>query len=1051
MRQAEPIAPRPRGGEVPLSLAQERLWFLSRLDPDDASFNLFLVHRLRGDLDAEALKRALGEVVARHEILRTRYPATPDGRPVQVVEPAWRAGLERIDLAGLAPDERERLARELVAERVNAPFDLADRPPFRASLLRLDATDHVLCLVLHYVAGDGWSVGVLWQELAALYAASLAGEPSPLEPLAVQYADYAAWQRRRLEDGAGEAHLAYWRERLANAPALDLPSDRARPAVRTSRGEGVTRRVPLGAAVDRLARERRCTAFMVLLSAYQALLGRAAGQDDVCVGSPTAGRDWLELEPLIGLFLNTLVLRGDLSGDPTFAELLQRTRARALEAYAHQDVPFERLMTELRVRRHPGRTPLFQALFTLENPDAAGLALAGVAVETFEATYRQARFDLALEVWRDGPELVCILGYRSDLFEAATAERLAAGYEALLREALADPDARLSTLFARALSQDERRLLAAWAEGPDADTPGDSLVRLFEERAASRPDAVAISAEGEEVTYGELNRRANRLAWALRRRGVGAETRVAVVARRSPALIVALLGVLKAGGAYVPLDPAHPEERCAAILRDSGAALVLDGDRPDATGERDDDPPPAAGPDALAYVIYTSGSTGGPKGVLVTRAALLARVRWMRDAYELGDGDRVLQLASATFDTHAEEVFPCLLAGATLVLGPPAGELPDFLAGERGSRLTVMDLSTPHWHELVAAARPRWPHGLRLLVLGADQVRPDALAAWWDAAGDRVRVLNTYGPTEATIVATAATLRPGDPGPRPPIGRPIASTRAHVLDRWLAPAGVGAPGELCLGGAGLARGYLGRPGHTAERFVPDPHGPAGARLYRTGDRARWRPDGQLEFLGRLDDQVKIRGHRVEPAEVEAALLAHPAVRQAAVVAREAAGDRRLVAYVVGAAGDLRRHLAARLPEPMIPSAIVGLDRLPLTPGGKLDRRALPEPAGGPAPERPYVAPEGAAEELVARIWAEVLGVDRVGALDDFFERGGHSLLATRVAARLRAAVDLDVPLRTLFAARTVAELAAAVEELLVAEIAQLSDEEAERLAARPGA
>jgi hypothetical protein len=542
VRQAEPIAPRPAaGGELPLSLAQERLWFLSRLDPHDASFNLFLVYRLRGDLDPEALKRALGDVVARHEILRTRYPALPDGRPVQVVEPSWRAGLERVDLSGLAADERERLAHELVAERVNAPFDLADRPPFRASLIRLDGRDHVLCLVLHYVAGDGWSVGVLWRELAALYAAALAGAPSPLPPLPVQYADYAIWQRRRLDGDAVASQLAYWRERLADAPVLDLPVDRARPAVRTSRGAAVTRRVALGPAVDRLARDHRCTAFMVLLAAFQALLGRAAGQDDVCVGSPTAGRDQLELEPLIGLFLNTLVLRGDLSGDPTFAELLGRTRARAVEAYTHQDVPFERLMTELRVRREPGQTPLFQAMFALENPDAAGPAFAGLDVEAFEAGYRQARLDLSLEVWRDGPELVCIFEYRSDLFEPATAGRLAAGYEALLRAALDDPGARLSTLFARALSQDDRRHLAAWAGGPDRDEARASLTGLFEARAARRPDALAVSAEGEDLSYGELDRRADRLARALRRRGVGPETRVAVVARRSPALIVALL------------------------------------------------------------------------------------------------------------------------------------------------------------------------------------------------------------------------------------------------------------------------------------------------------------------------------------------------------------------------------------------------------------------------------------------------------------------------------------------------------------------------------
>ncbi|MEV6986916.1 amino acid adenylation domain-containing protein [Sphaerisporangium sp. NPDC051017] len=1071
---AAPYEPRPEGAPAPLSAAQERLWFLHRYDPADTSFNVYLVRRVTGPLDAGALDTALTGLVARHEGLRTRYPHD-EGTPLAAVEPAAPARFERLAATG------EEEARRVVAARVNAPFDLAAAPPFRAALIGLSPSDHVICLVSHHIAADGWSLTVLLDDLAALYGAARRGLPPDLPPQPLQPGDVA--YRRRLRDDHDDA-LAYWRDRLRALPPLDLPADRSsstgtRPvsAARRAGTHRLTLPGDLAAALERTGRRHGATLFMVLLAAYQVLLARHSGQDDFAVGSPTAGRDRVELERVVGYLTNTLVLRADLAGDPSFARLLGRVRETVLDAHTHQEIPFERLLADLGVARDTGTTPLFQTMLILHTEETGGSQpFDGLPSEPFHAGAEHAKYDVMLEAWRGEDDLTLLFGYDADMFDAATIENMAGRLAVLLTGAVAEPDVPVSALPMRTTADDALLARLGSGSGPgavpglDALTPAGrasaslSVPELVAATVRRTPGAVAVECGGETTTYAELDERARALAAELR----GHEL-VGVCLGRSPGAVAALLAAWHAGAGYLPLDPEHPAERLAAMIRDAGVRLVVaDPERApllpatvatvvvDATGRPTGSGPAvrdggaegtdgASGTDlgAAAYVIYTSGSTGTPKGVVVEHGGLAARVRWMRGAYELGPADRVVQFASLGFDTHAEEIFPALAAGAAVVMLPDGGaSLPDHLAAPSGSSgssgVTVLDLPTAYWHRLVDLIdEVRWPESLRLVILGGEQVHAAAVARWRARFGDRVRLVNTYGPTETTIIATATDLD-DDGGSRPPIGWPIAETTVHVMDARGAVVPPGVPGELCVGGAGVARGYLGRPALTAGRFVPDPSGPPGSRLYRTGDRARVRADGRLEFLGRLDDQVKVRGYRIEPGEVEARLLAHPGVGEVAVAVR----DDTLVAFVAGSASfdDLRRHAAETLPPYMVPGLWTRLDRLPLTPSGKVDRAALPEVER--ERETRFVEPRTDAERLVADIWAEVLDLERVGALDDFFHLGGHSLLAVRVIARLRADVEVDMPIRTIFARRTVADLAAALEELLLEELEGLSDEEA---------
>ncbi|HYH80907.1 MAG TPA: amino acid adenylation domain-containing protein, partial [Longimicrobium sp.] len=983
--------------------------------------------------------------------------AEVDGSPVQVIAPFGGFALPVEDLSGLGEADREAAVGRRAGEEARRVFDLSAGPLFRAALLRLGTQDHVLLLSMHHIVSDAWSMGVLYRELSALYAAYRDGGESPLPELGVQYADYAVWQREHLRDEMLERHLSYWREQLADAPALlELPTDHPRPAVQTFRGAHERIELP-GELLERLrglGRSEGATLYMVLLGAFQVLLSKYGGSEDVVVGSPIAGRTRGEVEELIGFFVNTLVLRTDLSGDPGFRETLRRVREVTLRAYEHQEAPFERLVAELQPERSLSHSPLFQVMFIQVGTggERSGMTLPGVEMRAAGGGSRTSKFDLTLSVSTRPDGLVLGLEYSTDLFERATAVRLLGHLERVLEQVTADADPRLSEL--ELADEVERRLVVEGWNRTAVERPLPSFPRLFEAQAERTPGAAAVTFEERSLTYRELNERANRLACHLTGLGVGPDVRVGICLRRGPEMIVSVVAVLKAGGACVPLDPDYPTERLSFMVADAAAPVLLtqaslrdrlpalpdvrvlsvDGGAPD-EGRVEN---LVAGPDPgnLAYVLYTSGSTGTPKGVMMSHAALSNLVAWHRDDAVLAGPRRTLQFASLSFDVSFQEIAVTLASGGELVLVDDelrrdTVQLVHLLARHGVERLFLPFVALQSLAEAVQETRISL--SLREVVTAGEQLvsTPQLSALMGGAAGPRL--INHYGPTE-THVATAHGLSADPAGwsPLPPIGRPVASTRVYVLDGALRPLPVGVPGELYVGGAQVARGYLGRPALTARRFIPDPFAAEpGGRLYATGDRARWRADGELEYLGRIDQQVKVRGFRVEPGEVEAALRRRAEVRDCAVVAREdASGQKRLVAYVVGEANadELRAHLRRRLPEHMVPGAFVTLDRLPLTPSGKLDRRALPAPDLASAEER-YVAPRTPVEEVLAGIWAEVLRLERVGVEENFFELGGHSLLATRVVSRVRAVFSVELPLRALFEGPTVAELAVRVEEM----------------------
>ena len=1049
------IGKRPAAGPAPLSFAQQRLWFLDQLEPGQAHYNLPLALRLTGDLDVAALSRALDAIVGRHEALRTTF-ASRNGKPHQVVGAAPRIAVERRDLSTLPEGDRAVALRRLLAEELARPFDLSRDGMLRAALVRETDRSHVLILMMHHIAADGWSIGILLDELAALYRAGRSGGEAEVPSLPIQYADYAVWQREWLQGGVEEKQIAYWRERLAgDLPLLALPTDRPRPTRQTFSGAQERRAMERGLAdkLEALSRESGATLFMTLLAGFAVLLSRLSGQEDILIGTPMAGRNRVETEDLIGFFVNTLVLRIDLSGDPTFRELLGRVRERSLEAYAHQDLPFERLVEELQPERDLSHSPLFQVMFAFENYPIAFPTLPGLTAENVEFDTIVSNFDLTLDMARNEKGLAGSLEYNSDLFDRSTAGRWLGNLEVLFGGIAAAPDRRLSEL--PILTDSEReRLLVAWNATTAAFPSDRCLHELFEAQAARQPDAVAAESEGDRLTYGELDARANALARRLRELGVAPDVPVGICLERSLSAAVALLGVLKAGGAYVPLDPSYPAARLKFFLEDSGAPVLVTETRfaglpgegawktvlVDAVPRAErGGPAPASGvtPDNLAYIIYTSGSTGRPKGVMIPHRAVVNHACAIRRRFHLGPSDRVLQFAALSFDVAAEEIFPTWAAGAAVlfrsgeVLGP--AEFGGLLETQRP---TVINLPSGFWHEWVAelerTGRPL-PPALRLVVAGSERVSSERLDWWRRHAREGVRWLNGYGPTEATITATLYEPAAGDlPFASVPIGRPISNVKLYVVDGHGGLCPVGAAGELWIGGAGLARGYRGDPERTAEKFIPDPFGAPGDRVYRTGDRVRYLADGNLEFLGRLDGQVKIRGFRIELGEIESAIEQNPGVREAAVVGRDEGAAARLVAYFVPAspasvdAGQLKAYLKERLPGHMIPSAFVPLGALPRTASGKVDRSRLPEPGRPREDAENYVAPRTPVEQTVAAIWGELLRLDRVGATDNFFDLGGHSLLATQVVSRLRDAFGIEIPLRTLFESPTVEELSLAV-------------------------
>ena len=1043
-----------RSHPVPVSFAQRRLWFLDWLVPGGCAYVIPECAWLGGSLDVGVLGESLRVLVRRHEALRTVF-ATVGGEPVQVILPAAGVGavLEVAGGDGAGGDGAEGV----LGEWLRRPFDLAAGPVVRAVVVR-SGQGWLFGLCVHHVAADGWSVGVLLRELAEVYAAGAAGREPVLAPVVVGYADYAVWQRGVLGSGVAEEQLAYWAGRLDGGPGvLGLPLDRPRPVVQSFAGGRVAFGVDgvLAGGLAGVGRARGATLFMVLLAVFEVLLSRYSGERDLVVGVPVAGRQRVELEPVVGFFVNTLALRVDVSGDPSFGVLVDRVRECALGGFAHQDLPFEVLVERLAPRRVLSHNPVFQVMFALQNLPVVPLVLPGVAVRPVVVDNGTSKFDLSLDVTEAGGGLSAVLEYDGALFDRVTVERMAGHFVNLCRAVVAGPGVPVSALAM--VGADERREVVGLGAGPGAGPGGGAVHELVAARAVSAPGAVAVECGGLVLTYRELEEQAGALAGRLAGAGAGPDVVVGVCLGRGLELVVALLGVLKAGAAYLPLDPGYPAGRVTRILDQAGVRVLITGPGAGppagagvsrvltlapgpapvaagpAVGAVSEPPGPAADPGGLAYLIYTSGSTGSPKGVMIPHHALTNHARFFVRACQLRATDKVLQFASVAFDTAAEEIWPVLTIGGTLVLGDVGGMTfgrLEQLCTEAG--VTVLDLPTAYWDRWaaeLASGNGIVPPAVRLVVVGGETLCGPALAAWSSVAPS-VPVCNTYGPTETTIIATFAADLPAS-AEQPPIGTAIDGVQVYVVDDGMDVQPVGVPGELCVGGAGVARGYHGEPGRSAGRFVPDPFGPPGSVLYRTGDRARLLPGGQLAFLGRLDRQVKIRGFRVEPAEAEAVLRAHPGIRDALVVARDDdALGRHLVAYVTGdiSASDLRsvqEHMRRLLPDYLLPERLGIVAELPLTVNGKIDRNALPDTEAAFADDE-YEPPRGPAEERLARIVADLLKVPVVGRYDNFFRLGGNSLLATALVARIKAGFGVDVPLQTVFSEPHVAGLAAAV-------------------------
>jgi amino acid adenylation domain-containing protein len=1042
-----PLVSRQRPERLPLSYAQQRLWFLDRLKGTSTEYNIPGALRLRGELDLEALKRAINTIVARHESLRTRFDEI-DGVPVQVVEEELRIEVELEDLSRFDGIEQQEWVMAVLLQEGVEPFDLRLGPLLRMKLLKLGEEDHILLRTMHHIVSDGWSEGVFNRELTMLYEAISEGRENPLRPPVVQYADYAIWQREWLERGGLAAGLEYWKEQLAGIPErLELPTDRARPAVQTYGAEVCQVRLSgeQAAGLKRVSRSQGATLYMTMLATFGVLLGRYSGQEEIVVGTPVANRQEGELEEMIGFFVNTLAMRMRVRDEKRLEELLGEVRRVALEAYEHQEVPFERVVEELRPERSLNTTPIFQVVFALQNAPLAGKRVKGLELEPVMGEELRVRFDLEVHAWESEGEMVVAWLYNRDLFDRWRMEQMGRHYVRVLEATIGDVGQKIGRIDL--LGEEERRqILVEWNQ-TWRELPQATLTELFEEQVRRTPAAVAVIYQEQTLTYRQLNERANRLAHLLIGERIGPEDVVALALPRSFEMIVALLGILKAGAAYLPIDLDYPPQRVAFMLEDAASACLITTSQMAARLPQSlrhfilDDPEmiqelvgrPEHNPENRerirplsthnqAYIMYTSGSTGTPKGVIVTQRAVVRLV--CNQAYaRLDDGQAILQLAPIAFDASTFEIWGCLLHGGRLVLFPgivPA--LEDLGEILRKQEITTMFLTTALFHAMVDS-RLEDLVGIQQLLTGGEMVRPPELMRVLERIPE-CQLIHVYGPTETTTFSSYKKLRPIDCiGERAPIGEPIGNTEVYVLGGDLQPAPVGVAGELYIGGEGLARGYLKRPALTAERFVANPYGEPGKRMYRTGDLVRWRADGNLEFLGRVDGQVKIRGFRIELGEIEARLRERDGVREAVVTVREsAAGEKRLTAYYTWDEGSgerlqaetLRSHLASKLPEYMVPAMYVRLDRIPLTPNGKVDRKALPEPDAEAYVSREYEAPEGETETMLAEIWSELLEVERVGRNDNFFELGGHSLLATRVIARIRERFGIGVPIHDLF-------------------------------------
>ena len=1030
---------------IPLSYAQQRLWFIEKMALSSNAYNMPLTLHLVGQLDYVALEKSLNQIIARHETLRTTFSEI-NGTPVQIIQPPFELELPRKDLSGLTPSEATTKLQQLLQQENELSFNLEIDPPIRAGLYQLGTTEHILQITLHHIASDGWSLTVLPKELSAIYTATLFDKPSPLPELPIQYADFAVWQRNYLQGETLSSQLNYWKQKLQDLPQLQLPTDHPRPAVETFRGAGIPINIPaaLTSKVKQLTQKQGTTLFMTLLAVFKVLLSRYSGQESIAVGSPIANRNRSEIEGLIGFFVNSLVMYTDLGGFPSFTEVLNRVKQTALEAYTHQDIPFEKLVEELQPERALSQNPLFQVVFAVQQEEILkpSFSLPNLEVGWYEELEPEmtVRFDLELHLWPVGEEIKGFCAYNRDLFEAETINRMLSHYQNLLSAAVETPDRPISQLPLMT-GPELDQILVEW-NNRKIDYPTDKCIhQLFEEQVENNPNAIAVVFEEQKLTYSELNSKANQLAHYLQKLGVVPETRVGICVERSLEMVVGLLAILKAGGAYVPLDPNYPTSRLNYMIEDAQLSIILtqekwqnhlsdtkasviclDTDEEIINQQSQQIPENQVTANQLAYVIYTSGSTGQPKGVTIPHQGLLNLVFWHQRTFEVKSSDKASQIAGVGFDASVWEIWPYLSAGACLHLvnsetrlSPEA--LRNWLISEQ---ITISFVPTPLLENLCSL---EWPAQtkLRTVLTGGDKLHK------YPSAALPFRVFNNYGPTENTVVTTSGLVVSGQEGSiSPSIGKPISNTKVYILDKNFQPVPIGVAGELYIGGNSLATGYHNRPKLTAEKFITNLFDKSQAtNLYKTGDLARYLPDGNIEFIGRIDQQVKIRGFRIEIGEIEALVSQYPDVKENVVIAQsDPAGDKRLVVYIVpkqestqdtSLIPQIRQFLKQKLPEYMIPAAFVLLDAFPLTPNGKIDRRALPVPDTVPSGiSTAYVTPQTETEQLLAKIWQEVLQVEKVGIYDNFFELGGHSLLTIKVHTKLQEIYAQYISLVKLF-------------------------------------
>ncbi len=1051
------ITPRQDQGPVSLSFAQQRLWFLDQLEPGNPFYNIYVAFHLTGPLRVQALRQSLQVLIQRHESLRTTF-SVENEQPLQVIHPSIHCDLVTADLCSLLPAARHEAMQHLACDEAKKAFDLVHGPLLRTTLVRMDNEEHVLLVTMHHIISDGWSMGVFMKELAACYNTFVEDRPFPLSDLPIQYADYVLWQRQKLQKEVLDSHLQYWRKRLAQLPApLELPADRPRPAVQTYRGGSIEIKLPLTLceALRQLSQRTGVTLFMTLMTAFQVLLARYTGRDDIVLGTDATDRDNRETEELIGFFVNTLVVRTDLSGNPTFLELLERARTSLVEDFAHRDMPFDMLVADLQPDRHLSYSSIVQIMFDLQDTQIAEDALTDLTLSRLFIDGGTAKFDLVVDLLETNQELGGSVEFNTDLFEKETIHRLVKHWQTLLENIVSDPEQRIGDI--PLLTADERqKTLVEWNDISANYPTHRSLHSLFEEQAMRTPDRVAIVYRDAQLTYEELNAHANQLAHYLQSLGVGPEVLVGIYLDRSIEMLIAILAVFKAGGAYVPLDLSYPKERLEFVLSDTQVSVILTSSAWDiapssvasvivcldtlwpALAQRSKQTPSSRQDHRqLAYIIYTSGSTGRPKGAMLSQEGMINHLYAKIDVLDLTRHDRIAQTASLGFDISLWQFLAVLLQGGSVcILSDEDVYNPSRLLRQTiVEGITTLELVPSQLRmlldevERMESSIPDWMN-LRLMISTGEAISP-LLCRRWLQRFSQVPLVNTYGATECSDDVTHALIReiPSEQSVNVPVGRPIANMQAYVLDPSLVPAPIGVTGHVYLGGVGVGRGYLNDTDRTATTFLPNPYGKeAGERLYHTGDLGRYLADGQIECLGRIDYQVKVRGHRVELGEIEIMLDQHPALRESVVIDREEpSGDKRLVAYVVTkeqqlapTVKELREYLQKSLPDYMVPSYFLLLEMLPLTPNGKVDRRALPAPDQARTElDVAFVAPRSLAEEIITEIWVELLSVDQIGVYDNFFTLGGHSLLATQIISRIQSIFQVEVPLRCLFEAPTV--------------------------------